>query len=277
MRGKMNQIKTVLRQGGNVPGGHLCILNRNGNTFITPMKECNSIELKYTDIVVDIGCYVGTYSIRCARFPVCKITAYEPTPSSFAIMEKTPLPNLENIQAAIIGDNRKFMDLHLSKGIGVTNSLVESSAKPESVRVRAINYKDAVKGATIVKIDIEGGEYDIPVTDFIQDSMRAIIVDFHPVGKDWIQKAEAIISEIESHGFVAVVKPIWDGTIWTRAGSWIRNITEPTKTYDPMLNGSVCCGCGFPIYGTTKSICIECAKHYSTKHRKGYEIMSRQE
>jgi FkbM family methyltransferase len=267
----------TLIQGGNVPGGHFCRPNKNGNFFICPMKECNSIELKHTDIVVDIGCYNGTYSIRCAKFPVCKVTAYEPTPSSFEIMEMTPLPNLENIQAAVVGDNQKFVDLHLSKGIGVTNSLVESSAKPESVRVRAINYKDAVQNATIVKIDIEGGEYDLPLDDLIQSSMRAIIIDFHPVGKDWIQKSEAIISEIESHGFVAIVKPIWDGTIWTRAGSWLRTVIEPTAIFEPMVNGSLCCGCGFPINGTVKSICTECSDTYRKNHKIGYEIVSRRQ
>lgn len=144
---KFNEKKTEYKyvQGGNVPGGHNVIYDGR-KPFITPMKECNSIPLMFNDIVVDIGAYVGTYAIRCARHPVRIVTAYEPTPGTFSILSLTRLPNMKQVQAVVVGDDRKEVDLFISSGIGVTNSIVLSNRKAGSVTVPAIRYEDAVRG-----------------------------------------------------------------------------------------------------------------------------------
>ena len=266
-------IEIVLAQGGGVPGGHYCISHKGKKPFITPMQECASIELRHSDVVVDIGAYVGTYAIRAARFPVKKVVAYEPTPLTFKILDMTELPNLEKRWAAVVGDHRETIDLHLSKGIGVTNSILESKAKPDAVTVPAVNYSEAVKDATIVKIDVEGGEYTYDVDKLVSDSMRAIIIDFHPVGKDWIDKSNEMIRSIEQQfGFEPVIYPNWENG-WTRAGSWIRDMPDAGDGCAELLEGHFCCGCGCPLLaGKAKSICRDCADIWSKKHRKGFEI-----
>lgn len=266
------EIKYELVQGGNVPGGHYIIKNKDKKPFITPMKECNSIELRHSDIVVDIGAYMGTYSIRCARFPVKQVIAYEPTRETFEILNLTKLPNLKNINAAIVGDNKKEVELYISKGIGVTNSTIPSKAKPEKRTVIAKKYKDVIKNASIVKIDIEGGEYNIPLSELITKNLRAIIIDFHPIPKvNWINKAELIIKEILNNGFKTVIKPDWSNG-WTRAGSWIRDI-ETYGEFKPMMEGKICCGCGKEINGSKKSICLNCDNLWSKKHKLTYDII----
>jgi len=260
------QIKYKWSRGGDVPGGHNCFYNEGKKPFITPMLECSSIKLRHSDVVVDIGAYVGTYSITCARFPVKKVIAYEPTATSFKVMELTPLPNLENVNAAILSTQEKETTLFISNGIGVTNSIVPSKAKIVRKTVKAVNYIEAVKNATVVKIDIEGGEYDLPI---LQPNVRAFIIDFHPIGKDWIQKAEKIIQELKSAGFKTVIEPKWENG-WTRAGSWIRDI-ETHGEHEELMNGALCCGCGLSIEGTQKSLCVDCFELWSVKHREGYD------
>ncbi len=272
------KVGVKLKQGGNVPGGHLCMYDGVREPFICQMKECHSIELKHTDVIADIGAYVGTYSIRCARFPVKAVYAYEPTPRSFKVMEMTPLPNLFNINAAIVGNDCDHVDIHIGEGtgqagFGVTNSILPTKRKPTSITVKAINYKEVVKEATVVKIDIEGGEYSIPIGDFITENMRAIIFDFHPDGPGWAKKAERIIDEIESHGFRCVIRPVFNKGWSVRNGSWIRDVPEPTEVYTPMMSGLECCGCGNKINGTVKSICTTCSKTWLKKHQEGYEIV----
>lgn len=253
-----------------MPGGHEVIVSARGNPFITPVRECNSIPLEPWDVVVDIGAYVGTYAIRCARTPVRKVIAYEPTPATFEVLNRVQLPNLEQRQAAIVADDSKTVALHLSKGIGVTNSCVPSSSKPDSVEVPAVRYEDAVRDATIVKIDVEGAEYSYPV---VQPGIRALIIDFHPLpGVDWIADAERMIAEIEDAGFTAVISPEW-GNGWTRAGSWIRPF-EPwdSSGFEPMLQGKVCCGCGLELDGAIagRCLCSTCWPKWTKTHRKGY-------
>lgn len=260
----MTKVQYRFMQGGGVPGGHNVIYGEGRNPFITPMRECASIPLRHSDVVVDIGAYVGTYAIRCARFPVKRVIAYEPTPQTFDILWLSKTPNMQIINAAIVGDDRESVDLFISAGIGVTNSIVNGNRKPERITVPAINYADAVKGASIVKIDVEGAEYDYPI---IQPSLRAVILDFHPM-PDWIDKARQIMSDLEAAGFSAVITPDFDNG-WTRAGSWIRDM-DTQGEFHPMMNGEMCCGCGRRIKAPTKGLCKACWEAWIPKHRVGF-------
>jgi len=260
--------------GGNVPGGHNVIYRDNEkNPFITPMKECNSIELRHTDVVVDIGAYVGTFAIRCARFPVKKVTAYEPTRKTHEILSLTKLPNMEVIHAAVVGVDIESVDINISKGIGVTNSIIlgqKSKAKTENVK--AVQYTDAIKHATVVKIDVEGAEYQYS-GKLISPSMRAIVVDFHkiPAAKgDWVAKSNLLLEEIYDHGFKPIISPKFNGSGWEQAGSWIRDVEQPTEVYEPMMAGLECCGCATPIKSTIKSLCSSCYDIWSPKHKQTF-------
>lgn len=257
-------------QGGNVPGGHNLPYDGFREPFITPMAECNSIPLRHSDVVVDIGAYVGTYAIRCARIPVKSVTAYEPTPMTFDILSQTQLPNLKLVNAAIVGDNRNSVDLYLSAGIGVTNSIVLSNRKESKVTVPAINYANAVRGASIVKIDVEGAEYSYPI---VQPGLRAIILDFHKVaGHDWIGRSKELIASFEKAGFKSVIEPNFEsGSGWTLAGSWIREV-ETSGEFEPMMKGEICCGCATKINAKKKSLCPKCYGVWLPKHREGYEL-----
>jgi len=263
-------------RGGSVPGGHRVIgkVRPDGSRtkpFITNMRECNSIALLHTDVVVDIGAYVGTYAIRAARFPVAKVIAYEPTPASFDILTETKLPNLQTVQAAVVADDETSVDLFISNGIGVTNSTVADAGKGKTISVPAVSYVDAVADASIVKIDVEGGEYQYPI---VQPLLRAVMIDFHPLPDfDWLRESLRIIEELEDNGFRAVIAPDFNASGWDRAGSWIRDVPELARaTYAPMLDGDECCGCGIAINAKGKGLCYSCWQLWSPKHRKGFNV-----
>ena len=263
--------------GGSVPGGHRVLSDGVRKPFISPMRECNSVPLRHSDVVADIGAYVGTYAIRCARFPVRRVIAYEPTPGTFDVLSLTKLPNLEPVQAAIVGDDRTRVELHISRGIGVTNSIELSNRKARAVSVPAINYADAVKGATIIKIDVEGAEYKYPIVEAIHPGLRALLIDFHPIpGFDWVGAAERIIAGIEAAGFAPVIAPDWSNG-WSRAGSWAREVPDPGGRCDPLMLGEQCCGCGCGIRGNTKSLCPDCFRVWARKHRDGFALVNRTE
>ena len=212
---------------------------------------------------------MGQYSIRCARFPVNKVTAYEPTPLSYQILTKLKLPNFKPINAAIVGNDREEATLHISSGIGAANSTTLSLRARAAITVPAVKYSDAIKDATIVKIDVEGGEYNFHIEDNFPDSLRAIIIDFHPVSKySWLEEAKEIIIAIERNGFTPVITPDWSNE-WARAGSWMRERDLPDVT-NSMLDGTVCCGCGKILDSIGKSLCINCWKIWSKRHRRGY-------
>jgi len=170
-------------------------------------------------------------------------------------------------QVAIVNGNKKAVDLFISKGIGVTNSIVLSKRKAYKIEVPAINYLKAIKEASIVKIDIEGGEYDLPI---VQPNLRAVIIDFHPIYKNWIKKAEAIIQTLLDVGFKTVIQPKWDCR-WTQAGSWIRE-KETSGECKVLMKGMKCCGCGIDIIAKTKALCPACYDLWNKKDRIGFEL-----
>ena len=79
-------------------------------------------------------------------------------------------------------------------------------------------YEKALQDATIVKIDVEGAEYNF---DILQPNLRAIILEFHPLGNDWKDRAIKIMNKIESSGFKNVIKPTFKSG-WNLTGSWIK-------------------------------------------------------
>jgi FkbM family methyltransferase len=253
-------------QGGNVPGGHFVLQNPGKPPFVPDMKTCNAVPLRHSDVVVDVGAFVGTYAIRAARFPVRRVIAYEPTPRSFAVMAMTQLGNLEQHQAAVAATAGE-MTFYLSSGIGVRNSLVPSDRKAP-ITVPAIAYADAVREATIVKIDIEGGEYGLPI---VQPSLRAIILEFHKVPKfNWRERAEQIIGEIEAAGFRAIVTPNWNtGFSW--GFTFLRDRPDDGSGAADLLAGAVCCGCGAAIVPAgQKAVCHACWPQWMPRHRGGF-------
>lgn len=251
-----------LVRGHNVPGGHNVLWDGKRKPFVPPMRECMSIKLRTSDVVADIGAYCGTYALIAARTPVKAVYAYEPTPISFRVLNTNNNINLHNIQKAVVGDDSEFIDLYISQGIGVTNSLIPSKRKPRTIQVEAINYKIAVAGCSVVKIDVEGAEYDYPI---VQDGIRALIIDFHKIGKNWIEKAENKISEIESAGFKPVIKPDWSNG-WTQAGSWVRNI-DTSGRCDDLFNGLNCLGCGTFIEEEKLALCRLCTELWEPKYK----------
>ena len=187
-------------------GGHFCFQNEGSKLpFTNNMTECRSVKLLPTDIVADMGAYVGEFSILAMKSGVKKVYSYEPTPDTFEVLKKNVRPNMNPINAAVVGDNAKTIDLYISSGIGVTNSIAKKARKKESIKVKAIKYEEALKDANVVKIDVEGAEYGFNI---IQPQLRVIILEFHPiVGKNWQRKAFEIMSKIEQSGFIPIMKP----------------------------------------------------------------------
>ena len=184
--------------------GHYALKNtKSNNAFQNPMKSAYSIDLHKDDIVADIGAYVGEYALYASRFAK-HVNAFEASPATFEVLKMNERENTTMMNLAVVGDDSQEVELHLSNGIGATNSIVKSVRKHESVIVEAIRYEDAVKDASVVKIDVEGAEYSYNI---IQSNLRAIILEFHPMTDfDWRSRANLMIEELQDHGFVPAIK-----------------------------------------------------------------------
>lgn len=188
--------------------------------FRNPMTACRKVRLFKFDVVVDVGGFIGEYAMLAA-LTARKVTSYEASPHTYKVIKRNSIGrNFEVRNMAVVGDDSPSVELFLSKGIGATNSVVKRKGKGSSVIVPAIRYENAVKEATVVKIDVEGAEYDYNI---IQPNLRAIILEFHPlVGVDWEGKSERIMTELEQAGFKCLLRPKFQNG-WDTNSAWVRN------------------------------------------------------
>jgi len=203
-----------------ITGGHYGLqTTKASKVFQNPMAVNTKIELTHNDIVADIGAYVGEYSIWACRQGARKVLSYEPTPESFVVLQMNKRENMTLINKAVTGIQTDTVKLFISKGIGVTNSIAKQARKAGRITVPAITYEEAVKNATVVKIDVEGAEYGYNI---VQPQLRAIILEFHPiVKKPWKQKAKMIMDEIEGFGYQCIKRPQFKHG-WDLAGCWAK-------------------------------------------------------
>jgi len=185
--------------------------------FKNPMSVNHSIPLLSSDIVADIGAYVGEFSLYAAQSHVTKIRSYEATPQTFQLLKHNAHPLMEVINKAVVGNDSPFTQLYLSKGVGVTNSIAKK--KSRVITVPAIRYEEAVKDATVVKIDVEGAEYTYNI---IQPQLRVVLLEFHPISKrPWLVWAKKIMQKLEDADFRAVKMPQFKHG-WDLTGSWVK-------------------------------------------------------
>jgi FkbM family methyltransferase len=127
------------------------------------------VRLRSDPIIVDIGAYIGDFSLYAAKYLNARVIAYEPTPENFALLE-------ENIELNDLQDQINAVNL----AVGPSGELVLNITKDEQEihvsaywygngeqrTVRSISLEDLFKShglqcIDLLKVDCEGGEYDI--------------------------------------------------------------------------------------------------------------------
>lgn len=142
--------------------------------------------LNQEDTWLDIGGHLGFFAIRMARqFPkIKKVVSYEALPHnvSFAI-ENLKIngvdSNCEMIQKAIVPNSAKDISFFISADSG-KHSILPVKGR-ENITVPAININDALteSGATAIKMDVEGAEYELIKAVKDWSNIRVAIIEWH--------------------------------------------------------------------------------------------------
>lgn len=147
--------------------------------------------------VLDIGANIGAFGILIKKhFPTAQIEAYEPHPSNFQLLQKNA-PFAKNIEKAVAG---KSGVVNFSIAETYTSTRVSEEG---NIRVEAISFKEVLQKyetLDLLKIDIEGGEFDIFDSLQPQDlnSVRSLVMEVHGNNKE---KIDGLLRKIEMSGF----------------------------------------------------------------------------
>jgi FkbM family methyltransferase len=134
-------------------------------------------------VVVDLGANIGLFGIEVLRrYRRARIVAFEPDPANVEILRKTVAANEPGGRWQVIEAAASTSDgtVAFTPGqYGISHLAAPGSGA--ATRVRAIDVFPYLNDADLVKIDIEGGEWEL-VGDgrFSATSARILHFEYHP-------------------------------------------------------------------------------------------------
>ena len=194
------------------------------------VKEYDALGIGPGDEVLDIGANIGAFSRRALEQGARFVTAVEPHPENYKALKEnlTGFP-ARAVQAAVVGHNVPGGVELFVGGTETTHSTVAYRGRERTITVPAIRFCDLLADVepTVVKIDIEGAEYDLDYTDL--PNVRAIAVEFHMSRKEWREeRVPEITEDLAAQGFKMVHSRGFDSrSPRTCVGVW------QTRRYDP--------------------------------------------
>ncbi|HLY34384.1 MAG TPA: FkbM family methyltransferase [Jatrophihabitantaceae bacterium] len=150
-------------------------------------------------VAVDIGGHVGTFSCRLAELnPQAQILAYEPSATTAGYLRRNVEQNgfagrVTVNQLAVAATGGETMLFEDNEGGSGLNGLVAAGhASAGAAEVHTTTFDEIVEAAPgpvdVVKIDCEGGEYDVVLASSAESwkSVQRVVMEYHPVaGHSW--------------------------------------------------------------------------------------------
>jgi FkbM family methyltransferase len=150
--------------------------------------------------VLDIGGHIGTFACRLAQvLPQARIQSYEPSPTTSECFagnaKRNGLDDRVTVSVAALSDTVGTAGFGDNLGGSGTNGLVTSRpGAGTSILVDTTTFDLAVAALpdppTIVKMDCEGGEYDLVYASSPESwaSVERLVLEYHEVeGQSWPQ------------------------------------------------------------------------------------------
>lgn len=176
--------------------------------------------------VLDIGGHVGTFTCRLTQLhPSASVTAFEPSATTAEYLRRNVRNNgvdgrvtvVESALAATTGQ-ATFDDNGAGSGLNGLVATGNKSGTGVATEVRTISFDEAVTSAAapidVVKIDCEGGEYDLVLNSDPESwtSIQRVVIEHHPVTghswaelRDWFATVGLIVQDedfVGKHGCV---------------------------------------------------------------------------
>lgn len=138
-------------------------------------------------VIVDVGANIGLAArFFSRRYPGARIIAYEPDPLSHRVAKRNVahLSQVSLRNAAVAPEAGQLLLHRVAGESWRTSSLVADQPGAETFVADAVTLDSIIQdvGAIdILKIDIEGGEYDVVQASQLLDRVDFIVGELHPV------------------------------------------------------------------------------------------------
>ncbi len=138
--------------------------------------------------VLDLGANIGLFGVLAvARWPGAEVVGYEPDPDNATVCRRTialnGLGERWNVVPAAAG--ARDGEVRFAAGLGASSHVLADGehATSASIVVPKHDVMAAIAASDLVKIDIEGGEWEILADPrFTQAPPRVLVMEYHPEG-----------------------------------------------------------------------------------------------
>ena len=171
----------------------------------------------HSAVVVDVGGYIGDFSLYAAKNLGARVIAYEPIPDNFELLEANIKVNdfgdrIKAWNKAVSGEPeikinvaRKDGDIHAS-GYMYAGSGEQIVIKCSSLA--AVFAENNISNMDLLKVDCEGCEYGLllgaPPETF--EKIRNIVFEYHEID-GWQQNLHRLNHRLESLGYAVIQDP----------------------------------------------------------------------
>ncbi|WP_201619082.1 FkbM family methyltransferase [Psychrobacter maritimus] len=147
------------------------------------------LDIKNEPVIIDIGANIGSFSIYAHRLnkhlnPT--IYAFEPHPDNANLTEanfkRNGLGNYRIIQKAVAGtDGIASFDISGAFDAFKLNDKSAKTIEVTTVRLSSFCIRNSIDKIHLLKMDIEGGEYDVIEHDlnFIKEKVEVMFIEYH--------------------------------------------------------------------------------------------------
>ncbi len=161
--------------------------------------------------IIDIGAFIGDSTILMAsKFNNANIFAFEPEKDNFELLKKN-VANYKNVKIFPYAVSKiEHADLSLDKRNSGGHVLIHTNGTAksniETIEFASIFKENNLKSCDILKIDCEGGEYDIFLNKenhkYIKD-IKVILMEYHIFdgSKSYLLKARKLENTLKELGF----------------------------------------------------------------------------
>lgn len=165
--------------------------------------EYRKLNITEDDIIVDFGMNIGMFTIFALQKGAKKVYGYEAEPENFDLARRNiQLNGISSIKyninnSAVVGNNdtKRYFSINVKKNKGA-HSLVAKRGR-NTITVSCVNINNVLQSInpTVVKMDIEGAEYEcLPAVNNF-NGINQLIFEYHHAHLDDI-KTHSKYSEI---------------------------------------------------------------------------------
>lgn len=178
--------------------------------FFRKIYNPEGFEIKDSDIVIDVGAHIGSFTIYAAiNTKEGQIFSFEPVKENYFLLKKNiELNGIKNVYIhnlsitdktgkdyIHISDNNTGICSHILKGSKTKKEIVNTTTLTSIIK----NYK--LKKIDFLKIDAEGSEYDIlrSLPGSIIKKILKIVIEYHYVNEE--KNINTLIEFFKENGY----------------------------------------------------------------------------